>query len=83
MIADGSYESEAQVVTAALELLQKRRALIDDVNAGIAQLECGEGIPGDEVFRWLQEGIESPTIPADELFARLDKKVDELAGEGP
>jgi antitoxin ParD1/3/4 len=59
-VASGDYASAADVVTAALELLdardqsyeQRLAALRRDIDAGIAS---GEPIDGDEAFRSLRE----------------------------
>ncbi len=42
-IARGAFRSRAEALDAAVELLKQRDQLIGDVNAGIEQLERGEG----------------------------------------
>lgn len=46
----GRYPDENAVLCEALDLLQRRDELRRDVDAGIMQLEQGEGIDGEEVF---------------------------------
>ena len=62
-MAAGSYLSPSEVVGDALRLLRhhelERAALIADlrqkIDVGIEQLDRGEFIPADEVFRGLRE----------------------------
>jgi len=42
IIADGGYESEAEVVGEALQLLKKRELLRQEVKAGVEQLDRGQ-----------------------------------------
>lgn len=42
IVADGSYHDTAEVVGDALRLLAHRRRLLDDVKAGVAELDRGE-----------------------------------------
>jgi antitoxin ParD1/3/4 len=51
----GQYQDEKEVLGEALRLLQRRDQLRSNVNAGIAQLEQGQGIDGEEVFERLEE----------------------------
>lgn len=51
----GQYESEAEVLQEALDLLKKRDQLRLDIKQGLSELERGEGIEGHEVFRELEE----------------------------
>ena len=54
----GLYKSASEVVREALRLLRERdqaaegplAALHRDIRTGLAQLDRGEGIPGDQVF---------------------------------
>lgn len=55
IIGSGSYKTEAEVVGEALRILKKREQLRRDVNAGINQLEEGEGVDGEEVFERLEK----------------------------
>ena len=47
VIRNGTYDDVRAVVSEALRLLQQREELITDVNAGVAQLNRGEGISLD------------------------------------
>ena len=53
-VRSGSFQSESEVVVEGLRLLRRREQLRRDVNEGIAQLERGEGVDGEEVFRRLE-----------------------------
>jgi len=61
VIRSGNFHSEAEVVSEALRLLRKREQLRREVNAGIEQLDEGEGIEGDEVFERLERKTEDIT----------------------
>ncbi len=50
----GNYESEADVLCEALNLLKKRDRLRIDINQGLSELESGHPISGDEVFGELE-----------------------------
>ncbi|REK23533.1 MAG: CopG family transcriptional regulator [Planctomycetota bacterium] len=50
MIASGSYRDENELLVEGLRLLRTREQLRSDVDAGVRQLEAGEGIDGEEVF---------------------------------
>jgi len=50
----GNYPDENAVLGEALRLLEKRERLRREVNAGIRQLEQGQGIDGEEVFERLE-----------------------------
>ncbi len=54
MVASGSYDSEAAVVRAALRLLKQREELKDEIREAIAELDRGEGIDGEQVFKELR-----------------------------
>jgi putative addiction module CopG family antidote len=47
VIRQGTYDDVRAVVSEALHLLQQREELITDVNAGVVQLDRGEGMPLD------------------------------------
>jgi antitoxin ParD1/3/4 len=57
LVADGKYENGDQVFAEGLRLLQVREQLRRDVDAGIAQLDRGEGLDEDEVFEVLDRRI--------------------------
>ena len=50
----GNYRDESEVLGEALRLLEKRERLRRDIDAGIRQLDEGQGIDGDEVFERLE-----------------------------
>ncbi len=55
MISTGDYRDENELLIEGLRLLKSREQLRHDVNAGIEQLEAGQGTDGDEVFARLAE----------------------------
>jgi antitoxin ParD1/3/4 len=55
ILGAGHYESESQVINEALNLLKKRDQLRTDIRQGLSEIERGEGVEGDEVFRELEE----------------------------
>ena len=55
MISTGSYRNENELLIEGLRLLKSREQLRRDVNAGIEQLEAGQGVDGEEVFARLEE----------------------------
>lgn len=57
LVADGKYQNGDQVFAEGLRLLQAREQLRQDVDAGIAQLDRGEGLDEDEVFKVLDRRI--------------------------
>lgn len=59
LLANGEYRSGTEVLDEALELLKRRDQLRREVNAGIEQLERGEGVPGEQVFERLREKAEN------------------------
>jgi len=58
VVQTGEYRNRSQVVDEALDLLRQRDALRNDVNAGVEQLDRGEGIPADEVFERLANRVQ-------------------------
>jgi antitoxin ParD1/3/4 len=54
----GYYKSEADVLAAALRLLQQRNRLIDDLRQGASELDRGERIDADQVFAELRRRAE-------------------------
>jgi antitoxin ParD1/3/4 len=55
ILRGGQYDSESAVLREALSVLRQRDQLRMDIQEGIAELDREEGIPGDEVFRELEE----------------------------
>ncbi len=55
MISRGSYRDENELFVEGLRLLKSREQLRADVDAGIEQLEAGQGLDGEEVFARLEE----------------------------
>src|SRR5215210_5360520 len=56
-VASGRYDSPQEVVREGLRLLdqQRRERLNQQIEEGLAQLDRGEGIPGEDVFQGLWE----------------------------
>jgi antitoxin ParD1/3/4 len=57
MISCGDYRSEAEIFIEGLRLLKSRDELRKDVDAGIKQLEAGQGLDGEAVFARLEERV--------------------------
>jgi antitoxin ParD1/3/4 len=55
MISRGGYRDENELLIAGLRLLRDKEQLRTDVDAGIEQLEAGQGRDGDDVFSRLEE----------------------------
>jgi antitoxin ParD1/3/4 len=49
-VRSGEYESADEVVREGLELINAREELRKAIDEGAAQLDRGEGIPGEQVF---------------------------------
>ena len=47
VVSVGAYPTRGEALDKAVELLKRREQLVTDVNAGIEQLERGEGEPLD------------------------------------
>lgn len=54
LLQGGGYTDVTDVLEEALRLLQQRDRLRAEIQAGLAELDRGEGIGGDEVFRELR-----------------------------
>jgi putative addiction module CopG family antidote len=55
MLSRGAYRNETEMLVDGLRLLRAKEQLRVDVDAGITQLEIGEGRDGDEVFTRLEQ----------------------------
>ena len=51
----GHYDSAQEVIREGLRLLHERSALNEKIEEGLAELDRGEGIPGEQVFEALRE----------------------------
>jgi antitoxin ParD1/3/4 len=49
-VRSGAYQSADDVIREGLELINAREELRQAIAAGAAQLDRGEGIPGEQVF---------------------------------
>lgn len=58
-LADGAYETRGQLIDEALELLKRRADVRQKIQAGIDQLDRGEGIPAEEVWADLEEEVKA------------------------
>ncbi len=60
-IGSGKYRNEEEVVSAALRLLQERERKLEslraDLQEGFSELERGERLSSEEIFRELREQI--------------------------
>jgi antitoxin ParD1/3/4 len=50
-LATGRYDSAQEVIQEGLRLLHERSLLNEQIEEGLAELDRGEGIPGEEIFR--------------------------------
>jgi Arc/MetJ-type ribon-helix-helix transcriptional regulator len=57
LVADEKYQDGDQVFAEGLRLLQGREQVRRDVDAGVVQLDRGEGLDEDEVFEVLDRRI--------------------------
>jgi len=55
MLASGKYDSEAAVMREALRLLKQRDELKRDIQQGLDELDRGEGLDGEQVFKELRD----------------------------
>ena len=53
-VRSGAYRSADDVIREGLELINARDELRQAIAAGAAQLDRGEGIPGEQVFEELR-----------------------------
>ena len=55
MLSRGTYRNETEMLVDGLRLLRSKEQLRVDIDAGISQLEAGEGLDGEKVFAKLAE----------------------------
>jgi antitoxin ParD1/3/4 len=55
MISSGNFRDEKEMLIEGLRLLKSRERLREEVNAGIEQLESGQGLDGEEVLLRLEQ----------------------------
>ncbi|MEW6529546.1 MAG: type II toxin-antitoxin system ParD family antitoxin [Thermodesulfobacteriota bacterium] len=55
IFGSGKYGSKAEVLHEALDLLKKRDELRQEINQGLAELDAGQSLKGEEVLRRLEE----------------------------
>jgi antitoxin ParD1/3/4 len=61
ILKGGQYDGESAVLREALSLLRQRDQLRRDIHEGIDDLDSGERIPAEEVFRELEMiGVRGP-----------------------
>lgn len=58
LVRKGDYATECEVIDEALKSLQARDRLRDALQAGLDELDRGEGIPASEVFAELKQHAE-------------------------
>ncbi len=63
LLASGQYESEAAIMREAIGLLKQRDQLKHDVHEALAELDRGEGIEADAIFRELRQKAARLGIP--------------------
>jgi antitoxin ParD1/3/4 len=54
ILRTGRYESESEVLHEALSLLRQRDELRQEIKKGIAEIDRGEHIEGEDVFQELE-----------------------------
>ena len=55
ILRTGQYQSESEVLHEALDLLSRRDDLRKDLQAGMEEIDRGEGIDGDQVIQDLED----------------------------
>ncbi len=58
MVAERRFLTEGDVLAAGLRLLQEREVLREEVRLGFQQLDDGNGIDSDQVYRRAEQVIE-------------------------
>jgi Arc/MetJ-type ribon-helix-helix transcriptional regulator len=59
LIAQGKYQDEQEIIKEGIRLVIARDALHADIQAGIDQLDRGEGIDAEEVYAEARRRIKS------------------------
>ena len=54
-VASGRYRNEAEAISEAVWLLQRRDELRAILEVGEKELDAGKGIPAEEFFDWLEK----------------------------
>jgi len=57
LLSSGNYTAENEVLHEALVLLSNRDRLRREIHIGLAELDRGERVNADEVFRQLEEKL--------------------------
>ncbi len=57
LIANGSYSDESTIIAEGIRLVAAKERLNTDLEAGIRQLDAGQGIPASEVYAKAHERI--------------------------
>lgn len=55
LVSRGDFPNEASALNEAVRLLRRRREIVSQIEAGLAQAERGELLPEDEVWRRLEQ----------------------------
>ena len=55
LVESGEYKSADEAVAEGIRLLMSRQQLRAEIQAGIAELDAGKGIDGEQVFAELRE----------------------------
>lgn len=55
LVSSGEYADESHVIEEALTALKARRKLRDALQGGLDELDRGEGVPAEVVFRELRD----------------------------
>lgn len=50
LIADGKFRDEQEVIAEGIRLVIARERMHSDIQAGIDQLDCGEGLDAEQVY---------------------------------
>ena len=73
-LATGKHQDESDALNQAIDLLQRRDHLEEELDAARKQLENGQGIPAEEAFsRLQQEAAEIQDRAADQRSEIVEK----------